>query len=137
MVPYFSCFPGLTTEPPAPWEADAITILELLDWPSSSMLPLSEASCRGSLCDYSLERLAFRKTRKSALHPHIHNLLSGICLGIISGSTIIFTHIHKHILKYRNSTADKCTYSFKEGRRKVAIQGSLSAPFASARWGPA
>lgn len=34
----------------------------------------------------------------------------------------MYTHTHKHTLKCRNTNAHKLMYSFKEGRRKVAIQ---------------
>lgn len=134
MVPYFSCFPGLPTEPPAPWEADAITILELLDWPSVGCclclkLPVGVAYV-------IIPESSWLSERHRSLHCiRTSSLLSATSFSSISGNTVIFTHIHKHILKYRNSTADKFTYSFKEGRRNVAIQDSLSALFCLCQMG--
>lgn len=111
---------------------DAITILELLYWPCCRKLPLSQAALRSGFCDPSPELLAFRTSGKRHRRGFrfILTSTSRISLGNISGTTIIFIHT-QHTLKYRNPNAHKFTYSFKEGRRKVAIQ-RLS--FASARW---
>lgn len=46
-------------------------------------------------------------------------------MGSISGKAVIFTHTHKHTLKYRNTNAHKLMYFIEEGRRKVAIQRSF------------
>lgn len=129
--PQLPCSPPLSV-----WGADAITILELLDWPCCRMLPVSHFLEEWLMCSFP-RAPGFQKEaqEKSALHPHIYSLLSGISSHSISGSAVISTHTHERILNTETQMHTRLRIPLTKEGERWPYRGSLSALFCICQMG--